>query len=118
MTAMSERATSDADAQFEALRERWEKAKAAGTTLAFAEEMMADAALIAPSPERVYASEEERALYAEVRAKYPFTARDLLNILPCYFGDERGISTEQFLNDLDALESRYAKEGGNEPVEP
>src|SRR4051812_25537316 len=115
---MSERATSEADAEFEALRGRWEQAKAAGTTLAFAEEMMADAALIAPPPERVYASEEERALYAEVRAKVALTAQDLLNILPCYFGDERGISTEQFLKDLDALEARYAKEGGNEPGEP
>lgn len=115
---MSERASPEANAKFEALRERWEKAKAEGTTLAFAEELMADAVPIAPPPDRVYASEDERVLYAEVREKHPITARDLLNILPCYFGDEQGISSEQFLKDLDALEARYAMEGGNEPGEP
>lgn len=109
---MSERAKSEADSNFEALRERWEKAKASGTTLAFAEEMMAGAVPISQT-DRVYESEEERALYAEVRAKYPVTPADLLNVLPLYFGDEKGVSMADLLRDLEAAD----RAGGRSNVE-
>jgi hypothetical protein len=90
---------------FEALRERWRKAKADGTTEAFALELWEQGTAIAPPPAGVYASEAERAAYERARAFCPPKPSDLLAVLPLYFGDDR------VLDALDHLGTRNGPAG-------
>jgi hypothetical protein len=95
---MSDRATPEAEAQYEALRARWERAKAGGTTAEFARELFEGGEPVPMPPASDFASPEEQASYEAARARFGPT--DLLEILPYFFGDERGIPVEEVLADL------------------
>jgi hypothetical protein len=96
---------------FEALRERWRKAKADGTTEAFALELWEQGIAIAPPAAQVYASEAERAAYEWARAFCPPKPSDLLAVLPLYFGDEQGVPPDRVLDALDHLGTRNGPAG-------
>jgi hypothetical protein len=87
-------------AAFEELRARWERAKATGTTVAFARELFAECEIPPPRPDSAYASEEERDLYAKARELSPFKPSNLLDILPLYFGDEEAIPFDRVLAEV------------------
>ena len=91
---------------FDALRERWRQAKANGTTEAFARELWEQGATVPPPVGQVYTSDTERSAYEWTRAFCPPKPSDLLAILPLYFGDEQGISPDNLLDSLDALDGR------------
>src|SRR5438067_9420783 len=94
--------TKESQAAYEALRERWRQAKAAGTVAAFVQELAADAVPLPPPPIEVYESPEERAAYMRAREMPCDPSEMLLDILPLYFGDEPGIPMEQVLQELEA----------------
>jgi hypothetical protein len=96
--------TAAARAQFEALRARWEQAKASGTVDAFARELFEQSEVIPAPADRVYESEAEQAAYERARATMPVTSADVLALLPLYFGDETGIPMEHVLAELEATE--------------
>jgi len=98
-------------AEYEALRKRWERAKATGTTVAFAQEFFNEAVIPPPPPDTTYASEEERDLYAKARALFPPKASDLLDILPLYFGDEEGVPLDRVIAELEASAKRTGTAG-------
>lgn len=91
---------------FEALRQRWQQAKASGTTEAFARELWERGASVPPSAEQTFTTDAERTAYEWARANCPPKPSDLLAILPIYFGDEHGVSPDGLLDSLDALAGR------------
>ena len=112
---MNDTPAQGAQAEFEALRARWEKAKANGTVEAFAQDLFEQSELVPPPPDRVYESAEERAAYDWARESFPVTAADLLALLPLYFGDEKGVSMERVLAELEA-EAANGRSGGRQDV--
>src|SRR5438876_968475 len=91
---------------FEALRQRWRKAKENGTLEAFALELWEENSPVEAPADAVYESEEERALYERARELCPPKPSDILDILPLYFGEEKGIPLEQVIDELEALAAR------------
>jgi len=89
-----------AQTDFEALRVRWEKAKANGTVEALVKELFDQGETVPPPANRVYESEEERAAYRWARENHSFTPADLHALLRVVFGDEKGIPMEQVLAEL------------------
>lgn len=91
--------TPTAPADGEALRQRWQQAKANGTVEAFVRELIGQAVPIPPPPGAAYESEQERAAYAQARG-VPACSADVLELLPLYFGDEPGLPVEEILPEL------------------
>jgi hypothetical protein len=87
---------------FEALRERWRQAQRDGKTAEFARELWQRGGPVPPPADAVYESKEERAAYEQFRSRFQFTPNDLLDLLPYYFGDQKGIPLEQVLAELES----------------
>lgn len=88
-------------AEYEALRERWQLARANGTLDTFLQELIDGAVPIPPHADAVYDSEAEREAYAAARAG--LTPADLSALLPLYFGDECGVKACDLLRQWDDL---------------
>ncbi len=95
---MSEQSTASEAAEYDRLRARWEKAKADGTTAAFARELYAAGETPPMPPSSSFGSAEEQAAYEAARTH--FGPDDLLEMLPYVFDDVRGVPIEDVCAEL------------------